>query len=254
MILKGKNVVITGTASGIGKLITERLLIEGCIVFATDINPLQFADFSNLITYQSDISTPENIDTLFTKAIESLGSIDIFIANAGFAYYEKLEVPDWQRMEKIYKVNVLSPIYSLKKLVALNGDKPCSFVAVSSAMAYLGVPGYAQYAGTKGAVHRFMETYRNEHHHSLHLMVVYPIATRTNFFASAGNSVPVAWPTQSADDVAKAVVRGLKAQKKRVYPSVLFTLMLGFNRFLPFLFPVYLWLERKKFNRWLILK
>lgn len=250
MLLKGKKVVITGAASGIGKALAEYLLAEYCTVFAVDINPLPYSNISNLITYQGDISTHEGVDALFVEALKSLGAIDIFIANAGFAYYEKLEIPDWQRIEKIYTVNVFSPIYSLKKLVAINGDKPCSFVAISSAMAYLGVPGYAQYAGTKGAVHRFMETYRNEHHHNLHLMVVYPIATKTNFFTNAGNAIPVAWPTQKPEAVAKAIIGGLLRKKKRVYPSVLFTLMLGFNRFFPFLFPMYLWLERNKFFQW----
>lgn len=250
MVLKGKKVVVTGAASGIGRQIADYLSAEYCIVFATDINPLPFESSNSFYTYQADISTEEGVDKLFAEALKSLGTIDIFIANAGFAYYEKLEIPDWQRIEKIYKVNVFSPIYSLKKLVAINGDKPCSFVAVSSAMAYLGVPGYAQYAGTKGAVHRFMETYRNEHHHRLHLMVVYPIATKTNFFTSAGNAIPVAWPTQQPDKVAKAIVRGLFQKSKRVYPSVLFTILLAFNRFLPFLFPFYLWMERKKFSSW----
>lgn len=250
MELQGKNIVITGAASGIGKELTQLLLQQGAKVLAADRSSLPFAPTENLFTLQADIAGPENVDFLFSHALQVLGGIDVFIANAGFAYYEKLEEPDWSRMEAIYKVNVLSPIYSLKKLVALNGDKPCSFVAVSSAMAYLGVPGYAQYAGTKGALHRFMETYRNEHHHRLHLMVVYPIATKTNFFNSAGNNIPVAWPTQEPAAVAKAMVRGLQRGSKRVYPSALFKLILVANRYLPFVFPFYLWLERKKFKVW----
>lgn len=250
MNIVGKNIVVTGAASGIGKHLVLLLLQKGARVLAADRAELLFDTNPNLFTLQADISEPGNVDNLFTQAVDTLGGIDIFIANAGFAYYEKLEQPDWQRMEAIYKVNVLSPIYSLKKLVQLNGDKPCSFVAVSSAMAYLGVPGYAQYAGTKGGLHRFMETYRNEHHHSLHLMVVYPIATKTNFFNRAGNNIPVAWPTQEAHEVARAMVNGLISGKKRVYPSFLFQVILAANRYLPFVFPFYLWLERKKFRGW----
>ncbi len=250
MIITGKNIVVTGAASGIGRHVVMLLLQQGATVLAVDRAELLFDTHPNLFTLQADIAAPQNIDNLFIYAVDTLGSIDVFIANAGFAYYEKLEQPDWQRMEAIYKVNVLSPIYSLKKLVQLNGNKPCSFVAVSSAMAYLGVPGYAQYAGTKGALHRFMETYRNEHHHRLHLMVVYPIATKTNFFNQAGNNIPVAWPTQEPQEVAKAMVSGLITGKKRVYPSFLFQVILVANRYLPFVFPFYLWLERKKFNLW----
>ncbi|UPT65341.1 MAG: SDR family oxidoreductase [Sphingobacteriales bacterium JAD_PAG50586_3] len=150
MIVSGKNIVVTGAASGIGKHVVTLLLQQGAKVLAVDKADLLLNTHPNLFILQADISTSAAIDDLFTHAVDTLGGIDVFIANAGFAYYEKLEQPDWQRMEAIYKVNVLSPIYSLKKLVQLNGDKPCSFVAVSSAMAYLGVPGYAQYAGTKG--------------------------------------------------------------------------------------------------------
>lgn len=250
MDIAGKNIVVTGAASGIGMHLVQLLLQQKANVLAVDRAEITLTQ-PGLHTLQSDISSHENVDALFAHAVATLGSIDVFIANAGFAYYEKLEQPDWQRMEAIYKVNVLSPIYSLKKLVQLNGNKPCVFVGVSSAMAYLGVPGYAQYAGTKGALHRFIETYRNEHHRNLHLMVVYPIATKTNFFNQAGNNIPVAWPTQQPQDVAKAIVNGLQHNKKRVYPSVLFKIILVANRFLPFAFPLYLWLERKKFRQWL---
>lgn len=123
MDIAGKNIVVTGAASGIGMHLVQLLLQQKANILAVDRAEITLTH-PGLHILQSDISSPENVDALFAHAVATLGSIDVFIANAGFAYYEKLEQPDWQRMEVIYKVNVLSPIYSLKKLVQLMVTSP----------------------------------------------------------------------------------------------------------------------------------
>jgi len=172
-----------------------------------------------------------------------MGGVDLFIANAGFAYYEKLEQPDWQHIQRIFEVNVFSPIYALQKMRALNPNQSFKVVVTASAMSHLGVPGYALYSATKASLHRFAETYRFELEDPRSLALVYPIATRTAFFGSS----PRAWPSQSAEQVARAMIRGIQRDQLEIYPSAVFRLFM----YLPFLHRLEQTIEARRLRKWL---
>ncbi|MBK6607110.1 MAG: SDR family NAD(P)-dependent oxidoreductase [Leptospiraceae bacterium] len=249
MKINGKRIVITGAASGIGK---ETLLLlkaySGVKILATDLNIQDIEQSEVVSSYQCDVSNPDNLKKLIQKAEDVLGGIDIFYANAGFAYYEKIQDPSWDRIENIYNTNVFSPAYT----VAYLNEKlknPFLFIVTASAMSHLPLPGYALYAATKSAVHSFMESFRYELKPANKIMVIYPIATRTKFFTTAGKEVPVPFPSQSAQAVAKSIVRGINWNSKRVYPSFLFRLIQYLDRFLIFPLKVYQILEGIKLKR-----
>ncbi|MCB9076388.1 MAG: SDR family NAD(P)-dependent oxidoreductase [Anaerolineaceae bacterium] len=254
-----QTIVLTGAASGIGRALLNRWSSRPLRILAVDIDgqPLA-ATVQALATAPAaitplvlDLSTPENVDRLFDEAVKALGSIDLFMANAGFAYYEQLDLADWSRLERIFRVNVFSPIYAAVKMKQLNSSRPYKVVMTASAMAYLALPGYAVYAGTKAALHRFAEGYRLELDDPDRLALVYPIATRTHFFAAAGPSIPVPWPAQAADPVARAIISGIEQNRRAIYPSRLLATYLFLERFFPALGAVVQWPDRWKFKRWL---
>jgi short-subunit dehydrogenase len=180
-----------------------------------------------------------------------MSGIDLFIANAGYAYYEKIQKPDWEHIARIYQLNVFSAIYSAEKMKALNAGHPYKVVMTASSIGHLPLPGYAIYSGTKAALHAFAQAYRYELENPTSLMLVYPIATRTNFFNTAGEEVPVMWPNQPADVVAKAVVKGIESDRTSVYPSRLFRLFSISERILPFIRNILQGWEYRRFKQWL---
>lgn len=110
-MIKGKNIVITGANSGIG-LETLKLLANGDnTILAVDLRTdrIEALGLKNVIPMVCDVSTKENVDSIFKTADEKLGSIDIFFANAGFPYYETMDYVNWERIEDIFKVNVFCP-------------------------------------------------------------------------------------------------------------------------------------------------
>jgi short-subunit dehydrogenase len=255
MHVERTRVVLTGAASGIGLAILKELLKLDCRIVAADKNAEQLekvtlSAFDQVIPFTGDLSGSDQIDQLFDFATSTLGSIDIFIANAGFAYYEQLGEPDWNHIDKIFRINSLSPIYSLMKMQRLNPGNPWKTVMISSAIGEWAVPGYAIYGATKAAISRFADGYRFDHSGN-NLMVVYPIATRTNFFETAGKDIPEAFPIQSAEKVARKIIRGIRHDRRHVYPSKLFLFILTVNRFLPFIKPAYQSVEHGKFRKWL---
>jgi uncharacterized protein len=252
MDINGKRIVLTGAASGIGKAVLERLAAYDAQILAVDLAAERVTIPANarakITPHACDVGQQANVDALFDHAVSVLGGIDIFIANAGFAYYEKLESPDWNHIDAIYRVNVFSPLYSLQKMRALNAGKAHTVVITASAMARLALPGYALYASTKAALDRFAEAYRHEADQGSHLMMVYPIGTRTNFFTFAG--APQTWPTQSVEEVAAALVQGIERDAKAVFPSLLYRVTSFFNRFLPIMFLPTTLLDKRRFDLW----
>jgi NAD(P)-dependent dehydrogenase (short-subunit alcohol dehydrogenase family) len=93
---------------------------------------------ADVVLFTYDLSQKNAIDKLFEQVLNLWGKIDVFVANAGFAYYEKLETANWQHIEKIYQVNTFAPIYSLLKMKELNKDKDFYVCITASAMATMG--------------------------------------------------------------------------------------------------------------------
>jgi len=200
---------------------------------------------------QGAIGQPDQVEAMFAYALEQMRGIDLFIANAGFPYYEKLAGADWGHIEKIFQVNVFSPIYAAQKMAQLNAGRPYRVVITASAMGLLGVPGYALYSATKAALDRFAECYRYELSDPAALTLVYPIGTRTHFFqAAAEQSAPLTWPTQSVEQVADAILTGIQADRRNIHPSLLFRIFILLDRALPFLRRIEQWIELKRFQRW----
>ena len=252
MELNNKRIILTGASSGIGLEVLKKLATSGCTIVAVarTIDKIG-AEYDNVIKYPCDISRPENLDALFAFVVEKMGGVDIYIANAGFAYYGAIVGPDWDEIDKIFRTNVFSSIYAAEKMKQLHGDGPFQMVINASAMSFLSYPGYALYSSTKAALHGFATGYRSELGEGQMLQMIYPIGTRTNFFRQAGSQTPVPWPTQSADKVAEAIVRGLEKEKTAVFPSKLFQCLLVLNGYLPFIFKAIIQFENFKFRRWL---
>lgn len=259
MKIDNKRIVLTGAASGIGRALLQLLSGYPAQITVADVNQAALqttidavpSKNATLIPFIADLSQQQNVDALFDHAVAQMGGIDLFIANAGYAYYEKIDKPDWDHIARIYQLNVFSTIYSTEKMKVLNTGRPYKVVMTASSIGHLPLPGYAIYSGTKAALHRFAEAYRYELENPASLMLVYPIATRTNFFNTAGDEVPVMWPNQPPETVASAVIKGIETDRTSVYPSRLFRFFRLSERILPFLRNILQGWEYRRFKQWL---
>jgi len=251
-MISNKNIVLTGADSGIGFEVLKLLAAEKSNkIFAVDINTNKMHTVSdNVICFQCDVSSKENVDLIFEKALEELGSIDIFYANAGYPYYELFDYVDWERTERMFQTNVYSPIYSYQKYVEYLNGREGHFAITISAIGKMAMPGFTTYSASKFAMEGFQQGIRFELPKNVKLTCLYPIATDTNFFAAANEETfERPFPVQSPRVVAKKMVKGLENGKKSVNPSFLFTLSGILFTILPPVKKVYLWLEKNKLKR-----
>lgn len=255
MNFRGKHIILTGASSGIGREMLDILASYNgvkILVVARHIDEIPEVE-GVVYPFSADVSSSKGVDRVFEYAQQIFGTIDIFIANAGFAYLERLQTPDWQHIEEIYSLNVFSPIYSLEKLVAINNGRPVAFACTISGAGLVSLPAYSLYCSTKAALHHFVQTYRYEKVNNLQLTAVYPVATRTSFFdkATGEEDTPLPFPVQDATVVARKYIKGIEKGKKNVYPSSLFRLSYPIGRAFPFCLKIYSLLERKKVRKWL---
>ncbi|WP_108822620.1 SDR family oxidoreductase [Dysgonomonas sp. Marseille-P4361] len=255
MNLENRKIVLTGASSGIGlELLKLMSSYDGVKIVAVARHVGTIPNIEGVVyPFAADVSTSDGIDRVFEYAAQVMGEIDVFIANAGMAYLEKLGNPDWDHTEYIYNLNVFSPIYSLQKLVAESGDRKIAFTCTISGAGLVSLPAYSLYCSTKAALHHFVQTYRYEQPDRLQLTAIYPVATRTYFFdkATGEDNTPLPFPAQDADLVARKIVKGIEKGKKTIYPSLLFRLFYPIGRSFPCFLKVYSLLEKKKVGKWL---
>lgn len=252
-MITNKSIVITGASSGIG-FETLKILAKGKgnRILAVARKPEALIGFApNVIPFAADVSNQEGVDAIFEKAEELFGKIDIFFANAGFPYYEAYDYVDWNRIDKIFRTNTLSPIYTYSKYIEHLGDSEGHLAMTISAMGQMAMPGYALYGATKFGLEGFQQGIRIEMPKNLTMTCLYPVSTATNFFkvAADGKKVDKPFPVQKPSVVAKKMVKALEKGKESVYPCGLFLFSKLLMGHVPPVRTFYWGMERKKLER-----
>lgn len=250
-MITNKNIVLTGCNSGIG-LEVLRLITEGnnrVLAVDKNIDRLSGFDSQKVIPMQIDVSSKEAVDAIFEKAIQELGSIDIFYANAGYPYYEEFNYVDWDRVSAMFETNVFSPIYSYQKYVDYLNGRNGIFAITISAIGKMAMPGFTVYSASKFAMQGFQEGIRLEKPKNVQLTCLYPVATDTGFFKAANEiEFKKPFPVQQPTLVAKKMVEGIEKGKDTVSPCLLFGFAEQLMKFAPFVRNIYWGLEKRKFN------
>ena len=221
-MISNKNIVVTGASSGIGRSILDELAqLEGNRIIAACRGADRVTGYGEkVIPFSCDLSTKEGVDSLFTKAEEVFGKVDIFFCNAGAPYYERFDYEDWDRIERIFDLNTVSHIYTYSKYLNHLNGREGRLVYTISAMGEMAIPGYALYASTKFAMKGFQQAIRDEAPDNLQISCIYPVSTKTNFFnvGGGGRKMEPPFPVQAPEKVAKAAVKGVDRLKKHIYP------------------------------------
>lgn len=163
--------LVTGSSSGIGLEISKKILSESednVVVGLSrkqnqEIKSLEDSSNKRYIHIFFDLEDTESIKKLM-KRIKKIGPIFCFINNAAYAYDDLVTNTDYDTLEKMYKINVLSPImitkYCIRDMI-LNKVKG-NIIHISSVSTQTGYKGLSMYASTKGALESFSKNVARE--------------------------------------------------------------------------------------------
>jgi len=157
--LKGKNIIITGASSGIGRQCAISCSKMGAIVVLISRNKERLNEtYNNLegnnhLIYSIDITEYDKIESTISEAVTQLGKIHGFIHSAGIEMTIPINILSTTKFEKIFSINVISAFNIARILSKKNNiGKNTSFVLISSIMAQLGQSGKIGYCSSKGAL------------------------------------------------------------------------------------------------------
>ena len=138
---------MTGSSSGIGKAITERLAKDGFSVLGADLNP---GEDGAIETVSADLTTREGNKAAVDAAIERFGRLDAIVPNAGFQHVSPVaEFPE-DRWDALLSILLTSP-FLLSKYAwpALQASGDGRIIVIASAHALAASPFKAGYVSAK---------------------------------------------------------------------------------------------------------
>lgn len=156
--LNGKNVLVTGGASGIGEATATRFLEEGCAVCVLDRSAeargrvaKTLPELSGVI--DADVANMTEVQAAFAEAIERMGSVDVLINNAGISIrHDFLDITP-EAWDKVLDVNLKGVFYMAQTAAKHMMDKGSGVIInTASTAGNNGYPHYADYSASKGGV------------------------------------------------------------------------------------------------------
>jgi NAD(P)-dependent dehydrogenase (short-subunit alcohol dehydrogenase family) len=231
MEIKGKSIVVTGGANGIGRALCLRFAAEGARSIAIadldgdaaeSVASEVSAIGTEVVVAGIDVAQEEQIVHLVKHAEEKFGSIDLFCSNAGIFTPGGAEVQneDWQR---IWEVNVMSHVYAARAVLpGMLARRHGYLLQTASAAGLLSQIGSAPYAVTKHAAVGFAEWLHITHYdQGIRVSLLCPQGVQTAMLDGASHTGVGALLRETSvtpEHVANEVVKGIAAESFLILP------------------------------------
>ncbi|KAK4535802.1 hypothetical protein CDCA_CDCA06G1827 [Cyanidium caldarium] len=158
----GKVAVVTGASRGIGRAIALALGEAGCHVVvnysaseaaATAVVQSIKRAGGEAMAFKADVRQPEQVDALFTAALERLGRVDVVVNNAGITrdtLMLRMRPEQWQEVIDLNLTGVFLCSQAAAKVMLK--QRSGRIINIASVVGQIGNAGQANYAAAKGGV------------------------------------------------------------------------------------------------------
>ena len=149
--LRGRRIVVTGAASGIGAAAAARLIGDGAAVAVLDRNADGVASVGGAIgaaaVLVADVSDSAAVESAFADAATAMGGVDGLFANAGVGLLKPLETYTDREFDRIVRVNLYGTFHCLREVMPLmraaGGGSVVTMASVSGVRPTLGEGPYS---------------------------------------------------------------------------------------------------------------
>ena len=157
--LQGRNVVVTGAASGIGEAVARRASAEGARVACLDVNGdgagAVAEGLDGAVAVACDVTDVTDVERSLATVLDALGSVDVLVTSAGGSRGEAVAFLDldpatWHQMIDRNLTGTFYCALVYGRAIAANGGG--AIVAISSQLSQVVRPGLAHYSAAKGGI------------------------------------------------------------------------------------------------------
>ncbi len=228
---RDKVIVVTGGSDGIGKALVHEFLQQGAKVatcgrshdklYQLSVNHPGFP----LHTLVCDLSNANECERFIKSVIETYGTIDILINNAGISMRALFEDLDIDVVHQVMDINFFAAVNCTKFAYAEILKNKGTIVSISSIAGYRGLPGRSAYSASKYALNGWMEAIRTELlNKGVNVLTVAPGFTASNIRnvalnsegKSQGESPMDETKMMSSEKCAKHIIKAIEKRKRRL--------------------------------------
>lgn len=219
--IKNKTILITGGASGMGKLMAKKCLQIGAKqVVLWDINEEQLnettAEFERfrykVHPYVVDVSNHEDIAWAAEDVLATVGKVDIVFNNAGIVVGKSFVEHSDADIQRTIGINVLGVMRVCKAFLPTMMDSGSGHIVnIASAAGLIPNPNMSVYASSKWAVIGWSESLRlelEEINKNLRVLTVTPSYINTGMFD--GVKAPMLTPIMKPNDIVNRIIKAVE--------------------------------------------
>lgn len=221
MELQHKTVLITGGASGIGKIMARLMLERKAKVILWDINQegidktiTEFAALGEIKGYQVDVSNLEQIKETALLVKKEIGVVDVLINNAGIIVGKYFYEHSTADITKTMDINAIAPMLItaefLQDMMRQNAGHICN---IASSGGIVSNPKMSVYAASKWSVIGWSDSLRLEMiqlKKNIHITTIMPYYINTGMFDGVKSKIPILKPEPTALTIVKAIEKNKK--------------------------------------------
>jgi NAD(P)-dependent dehydrogenase (short-subunit alcohol dehydrogenase family) len=169
--LRGKVVVVTGGAAGIGRALAQAFARAGSRVAVADVAgaaaaAAELGPPEHAMGIALDVSDPAQVCEGVAAVAARWGGIDVLVNNAGLfgpLGFSALEQIDAQELQRVFAVNVFGTLYCTQAVLPhMRARGGGSIVNMASNTPFRGTPMMSHYVASKGAVVAFTKAAARE--------------------------------------------------------------------------------------------
>ena len=166
-MITGKQVLLTGGGSGIGRAISIRLAELGANVAVTDLNAQTAAETAALLdtsmgqkhtSFSMDVTSRPFVDQTVADVVKACGKIDILINNAGVSSMNRIENLTEKEWDFNFNVNIKGMFFVTQAVLPELKKTKGTIVNTASMASIKAAPLLAHYTASKFAVLGFTKT------------------------------------------------------------------------------------------------
>ncbi len=219
--LKDKTILITGGASGIGKIMSRLSLERDANVIIWDINTQnientlkELNNLGNISTYVVDVSDIRQIEKTAQQLKKEHDNIDVLINNAGIVVGKYFHEHTAEEIEKTMMINASAPMHIttnfLFEMIERNTGHICN---IASSASLLANPKMSVYAASKWSVFSWSDSLRIEMkqlNKDIKVTTILPYYINTGMFDGVKSRISIL----DAEKTALTIIKAIEKNKK----------------------------------------